>query len=172
PGRMPGPPGHRPGVRRQGHPRGPDHAWQDLADPASGRGRVRRFARWLRGHALPLAGGRQGRAARVPRSDGVDRERGRQHRGGDGPAPSRASGGGRAVPSGVDPDRTRARPAEEFSGKTTMTITPQEALQRTIEHREIFHDEMVDLMRMVMRGEVPPAITAAILTGLRVKKET
>ena len=53
-----------------------------------------------------------------------------------------------------------------------MPITPQEALQRTIEHREIFHDEMVDLMRMVMRGEVSPAMTAAILTGLRVKKET
>ena len=53
-----------------------------------------------------------------------------------------------------------------------MTMTPAEALQRTIEHREIFHDEMVDLMRMVMRGEVSPAMTAAILTGLRVKKET
>ena len=53
-----------------------------------------------------------------------------------------------------------------------MPMTPTEALQRTIEHREIFHDEMVDLMRMIMRGEVPPAITAAILTGLRVKKET
>jgi len=53
-----------------------------------------------------------------------------------------------------------------------MPITPQEALQRTIEHREIFHDEMVDLMRMVMRGEVSAAMTAAILTGLRVKKET
>ncbi|MEO5566818.1 MAG: anthranilate phosphoribosyltransferase [Luteimonas sp.] len=53
-----------------------------------------------------------------------------------------------------------------------MTITPQQALQRTIEHREIFHDEMVALMRMIMRGEVSPAITAAILTGLRVKKET
>ncbi len=53
-----------------------------------------------------------------------------------------------------------------------MPITPQEALQRTIEHREIFHDEMVDLMRMIMRGEVSPAMTAAILTGLRVKKET
>jgi anthranilate phosphoribosyltransferase len=53
-----------------------------------------------------------------------------------------------------------------------MSISPHEALQRTIEHREIFHDEMVDLMRMIMRGEVPPAITAAILTGLRVKKET
>ncbi|WP_140909373.1 anthranilate phosphoribosyltransferase [Cognatiluteimonas lumbrici] len=51
-------------------------------------------------------------------------------------------------------------------------ITPQEALQRTIEHREIFHDEMVALMRMIMRGEVSPQLTAAILTGLRVKKET
>ena len=53
-----------------------------------------------------------------------------------------------------------------------MPLTPQEALQRTIEHREIFHDEMVDLMRQVMRGEVSPTMTAAILSGLRVKKET
>ena len=53
-----------------------------------------------------------------------------------------------------------------------MSITPQEALQRTIEHREIFHDEMADLLRQIMRGEVSPLMTAAILTGLRVKKET
>ena len=53
-----------------------------------------------------------------------------------------------------------------------MPITPQEALQRAIEHREIFFDEMVDLMRQVMKGEVSPVMTAAILTGLRVKKET
>lgn len=53
-----------------------------------------------------------------------------------------------------------------------MTFTAQEALQRTIEHREIFFDEMVDLMRQIMRGEVSPTMTAAILTGLRVKKET
>lgn len=53
-----------------------------------------------------------------------------------------------------------------------MSITPQEALQRTIEHREIFHDEMVHLMRCIMRGELSPVMTAAILTGLRVKKET
>ncbi len=51
-------------------------------------------------------------------------------------------------------------------------MTPQEALQRTIEHREIFHDEMVDLMRQIMRGDVSPVMTAAILSGLRVKKET
>jgi len=53
-----------------------------------------------------------------------------------------------------------------------MPITPQEALQRTIEHREIFHDEMLALMRMIMRGEMSHVIAAAILMGLRVKKET
>ena len=51
-------------------------------------------------------------------------------------------------------------------------ITPQEALQRTIEHREIFHDEMLHLMRLIMGGEISPLMTAAIITGLRVKKET
>jgi anthranilate phosphoribosyltransferase len=53
-----------------------------------------------------------------------------------------------------------------------MTITPQEALQRTIEHREIFHDEMLHLMRLIMAGEISPLMVAAITTGLRVKKET
>ena len=53
-----------------------------------------------------------------------------------------------------------------------MTITAQEALQRTIEHREIFHDEMLHLMRMIMQGEISPLMVAAITTGLRVKKET
>jgi anthranilate phosphoribosyltransferase len=51
-------------------------------------------------------------------------------------------------------------------------ITPQEALQRTIEHREIFHDEMLHLMRLIMNGEMSPVMMAAILTGLRTKKET
>jgi anthranilate phosphoribosyltransferase len=51
-------------------------------------------------------------------------------------------------------------------------ITPQEALQRTIEHREIFHDEMLHLMRQIMSGEVSALMIAAITTGLRVKKET
>jgi anthranilate phosphoribosyltransferase len=51
-------------------------------------------------------------------------------------------------------------------------ITPSEALQRTIEHREIFHDEMLHLMRLIMQGELSPVMTAAIITGLRVKKET
>ena len=34
--------------------------------------------------------------------------------------------------------------------------TPQEALKRIIEHREIFHDEMISLMRQIMSGEVSP----------------
>ena len=53
-----------------------------------------------------------------------------------------------------------------------MPITPQEALQRTIEHREIFHDEMLHLMRMIMSGEMSPVMASAIITGLRVKKES
>ena len=51
-------------------------------------------------------------------------------------------------------------------------ITPQEALQRTIEHREIFHDEMLHIMRLIMTGEMSPVMMAALITGLRVKKET
>lgn len=51
-------------------------------------------------------------------------------------------------------------------------MTPQAALQRVIEHREIFHDEMVSLMQQIMGGEVSPVMIAAIITGLRVKKES
>jgi anthranilate phosphoribosyltransferase len=53
-----------------------------------------------------------------------------------------------------------------------MPITPQEALQRTIEHREIFHDEMLRVVRLIMSGELSPVMMAALITGLRVKKET
>src|SRR5262245_32507434 len=51
-------------------------------------------------------------------------------------------------------------------------MTPQEALARGIEHREIFREEMVSVMRSIMSGEVSPTMIAAILVGLRVKKET
>ena len=51
-------------------------------------------------------------------------------------------------------------------------ITDQQALQRVIEHREIFHDEMLGLMRRIMTGEMSPVVMAALITGLRVKKET
>lgn len=53
-----------------------------------------------------------------------------------------------------------------------MPITNTEALTRVIEHREIFHDEMLALMRRIMGGEMSPLMMAALLTGLRVKKET
>ncbi|HTP96215.1 MAG TPA: anthranilate phosphoribosyltransferase [Burkholderiales bacterium] len=51
-------------------------------------------------------------------------------------------------------------------------MKPQEALTRVIEHREIFHEEMLALMRAIMSGEVSPVMIAAIIIGLRVKKET
>ncbi len=54
----------------------------------------------------------------------------------------------------------------------TLKITPQEALLRTIEHREIFHDEMLHVVRLIMNGELSPVMMAALITGLRVKKET
>ena len=53
-----------------------------------------------------------------------------------------------------------------------MPITDTEALTRTIEHREIFHDEMLALMRRIMSGEMSPVMIAAFAIGLRVKKET
>ncbi len=53
-----------------------------------------------------------------------------------------------------------------------MSITNTEALTRVIEHREIFHDEMLALMRRIMSGEMSPVMIAALCMGLRVKKET
>jgi len=53
-----------------------------------------------------------------------------------------------------------------------MPITNNEALTRVIEHREIFHDEMLALMRRIMSGEMSPVMMTALLIGLRVKKET
>lgn len=53
----------------------------------------------------------------------------------------------------------------------TNKITAQEALLRTIEHREIFHDEMLHIMRLIMSGEMSPVLMAALITGLRVKRK-
>ncbi|MEO7743370.1 MAG: anthranilate phosphoribosyltransferase [Usitatibacter sp.] len=51
-------------------------------------------------------------------------------------------------------------------------FTPQDAINRLCDKREIFYDEMVDLMRSVMEGKVPPVQLAAILMGLHVKTES
>ncbi|MET3138660.1 anthranilate phosphoribosyltransferase [Undibacterium sp. GrIS 1.2] len=53
-----------------------------------------------------------------------------------------------------------------------MTISQQEALTRLIEHREIFHDEMLYLFRKIMGGEMSPVMITALTMGLRVKKES
>jgi len=53
-----------------------------------------------------------------------------------------------------------------------MPISNTDALTRTIDHREIFHDEMLSLVRRIMSGEMSPVMMAAVLVGLRVKKET
>jgi anthranilate phosphoribosyltransferase len=51
-------------------------------------------------------------------------------------------------------------------------FTPQEAINRLSDKREIFYDEMVDLMRQVMEGKVSPVQLSAILMGLHVKTES
>jgi anthranilate phosphoribosyltransferase len=53
-----------------------------------------------------------------------------------------------------------------------MKIGIAEAIQRTVEHREVFHDEMLHIMRQIMGGELTPAQVAGFIIGLRVKKET
>ena len=53
-----------------------------------------------------------------------------------------------------------------------MSISNIDALTRVIQHREIFHDEMLALMRRIMQGEMSPVMIAALSIGLRVKKET
>ena len=102
--RVPRPPEHRPGVRRQDHPRQAAHARQDLADPPQGRGRVQGPAQPLHRHALPLAGDRARNHAGLPGNHRLDRRR-RDH----GRAPQDPGGGRRAVPSRIHPDRTRPR---------------------------------------------------------------
>ncbi len=63
-------------------------------------------------------------------------------------------------------------PAPATPRRPEVAFSAQDALARVIVHREIFFDEMVELMRQVMRGEVSPVLIAALLVGLRVKKET
>ena len=51
-------------------------------------------------------------------------------------------------------------------------FSPQEAINRLSDKREIFFDEMVDLFRQVMEGKVTPVQLSAILMGLHVKTES
>ena len=47
-----------------------------------------------------------------------------------------------------------------------MTISNRDALVRVIEHREIFHDEMISLMRRIMTGEMSPVMMAALIIAV------
>ena len=134
----------------------------------NGQQRIHRPAEPVHRDALSLAGDRARNAAGLPGGHRMDRRR-RDH----GRAPQDAGGAWRAVPSGIHPDRAWARPAEELSEREeVIMMTPQQALVRLIDQREIFYDEMLSLMRQIMSGEVTPAQIAGILVGLRVKKET
>src|SRR5690606_22250506 len=75
-------------------------------------------------------------------------------------------------PGTLKPPRPAIRNTKTRGALPMPPITPNEALSRCIEHREIFHDEMLELMRMLMRGEMSPQLASALLMGLRVKKET
>ncbi len=51
-------------------------------------------------------------------------------------------------------------------------MNPQKLLNHIVSHQDIPYDDMLQLMRQVMRGEVSPVLIAAIITGLRVKQES
>ncbi len=51
-------------------------------------------------------------------------------------------------------------------------MSPQEILTRIIQHQDVPHDDMLILMRQIMQGELSPVLIAAIITGLRVKRES
>jgi len=53
-----------------------------------------------------------------------------------------------------------------------MAITFKNALQRLLDARDLSHDEMLDMMRQVMGGELTPAQIAGFLVALRIKGET
>src|SRR5690349_10757452 len=166
---VPRPPGHRPGVRGQGGPCEDADARQGFRRAPRRRGRLRGPALALQSHALPFARDRALELPRAARDHRVDRRR-RDH----GSPPSHAACRGRAVPSRVDPHRAWPRPARQFPEihESLAMFTPQEAINRLCDKREIFYDEMVDLMRQVLEGKVTQVQFAAILMGLHVKTES
>ncbi|WP_020167479.1 MULTISPECIES: anthranilate phosphoribosyltransferase [Methylotenera] len=53
-----------------------------------------------------------------------------------------------------------------------MDMTIKAALQKLIQRENLTHEEMLSLMRQVMKGDFTPAQIAGLLIGLRVKVET
>lgn len=52
------------------------------------------------------------------------------------------------------------------------SITPQQAIQRCLDQRELSHGEMLAMMRLIMAGELSPVLTTGFLIALRAKQET
>ena len=114
PRRLPRPPEHRPGLRRRGRAGQDDHARQDLDDPPRRPGRVRRRCRipsrppattrwWSSATSLPDC---LEVTAWTEDADGGDEIMGLRHR--------NLADRGRAVPSRIDPDPSRPRPAAQL----------------------------------------------------------
>ena len=142
-------------------------ARQDLADPPRGQGRLRGPAHALRRDALPLARHRARELPARSRDHRLDRRR-RDH--GRAAPHARRSRACSSTPNRSSRSTATRCCAISSRSRTTMTMfTPQEAINRLCDKREIFYDEMVDLMRQVMEGKVSPVQLAAILMGLHVK---
>ena len=156
PRRVPRPPGDRPGVRRQGGAREAGDARQDLAHPPRrARACSQRIRRPFRGDALPLAGGRA-RVSCPACLEVTRRVRGRRDHGPAPPQPARSRACS-SIPKRCSPSTATSCCRISSREKRTMKqITVAEAIQRTVEHREVFHDEMLHIMRQIMRGELTP----------------
>src|SRR5262249_36741416 len=101
--------------------------------------------------------------------------RGRDHGG----APPRRVPRGRAVSSGIDPDprgqaaaRQLSRPSSGRLPRGVTRVTPDSAVARLAERRDLVEHEMAAVMESILRGGATPAQVAAILLGLREKGET
>ena len=72
--------------------------------------------------------------------------------------------------SGAQPHANCAVPPLQSSNFTMMTIL--DALHAVVEHRSLREDEAEDVMRSILAGESTAALTASLLTALRMKGET
>ena len=166
PGRVPRPPGHRPGLRRPRGARAEAHARQDVRDPPRRPDALRGPAQPLHGHALPLAGGGARVAARVPRGHGLDRRR-RDH----GPPPPRACPwrACSSIPRASSPRRARTCSGTSWTGRREGSCLAQGSLRG---ERLGGAGGRGRAMDAIMDGEATPAQIGALLAALAVRGET
>jgi anthranilate phosphoribosyltransferase len=53
-----------------------------------------------------------------------------------------------------------------------MAFSIAQALNRIVAHQDLTHEEMIEIMRLIMSGQASPVLTAGLLMALRVKVET